>query len=79
MAIRDEKMLQETIGQELMADWLADVFKIDQRALRRASLAAGRADRSPPPFSLPVGDGCRAHASTARAGRSAVTTGSCLS
>jgi pimeloyl-ACP methyl ester carboxylesterase len=28
-----------TIGQELMADWLADVFKIDQRALRRASLA----------------------------------------
>ena len=39
MAIRDEKMLQETIGQALMADWLADVFKIDQRALRRASLA----------------------------------------
>ncbi len=27
-----------TIGQELMADWLADVFKIDQRALLRASL-----------------------------------------
>ena len=27
-----------TIGQELMADWLADVFKIDQRALRRAAL-----------------------------------------
>jgi len=26
-----------TIGQELMADWLADVFKIDQRALLRTS------------------------------------------
>ena len=22
-----------TIGQEILADWLADVFKIDQRAL----------------------------------------------
>ncbi|HEV8439298.1 MAG TPA: alpha/beta hydrolase [Methylomirabilota bacterium] len=27
-----------TIGQELMADWLADVFKIDQRALAAKSL-----------------------------------------
>ena len=27
-----------TIGQELMADWLADVFKIDQRALAKKSL-----------------------------------------
>jgi hypothetical protein len=26
-----------TIGQELMADWLADVFGIDQRALLSAS------------------------------------------
>jgi hypothetical protein len=26
-----------TIGQELMADWLADVFKIDQRTLLRSS------------------------------------------
>ena len=28
-----------TIGQELMADWLADVFGIDQRALRARALA----------------------------------------
>jgi dienelactone hydrolase len=28
-----------TIGQELMADWLADVFKIDQRALAKQSLS----------------------------------------
>jgi dienelactone hydrolase len=27
-----------TIGQELMADWLADVFRIDQRALRTRAL-----------------------------------------
>ena len=27
-----------TIGQELMADWLADVFKVDQRALAKKSL-----------------------------------------
>jgi len=27
-----------TIGQELMADWLADVFRIDQRALARQAL-----------------------------------------
>ena len=27
-----------TIGQELMADWLADVFKIDQRALGKLAL-----------------------------------------
>jgi pimeloyl-ACP methyl ester carboxylesterase len=27
-----------TIGQELMADWLADVFKIDQRTLMQTSL-----------------------------------------
>ena len=27
-----------TIGQELMADWLADVFKIDQRALLKTSM-----------------------------------------
>jgi pimeloyl-ACP methyl ester carboxylesterase len=27
-----------TIGQELMADWLADVFRIDQRALLQRSL-----------------------------------------
>jgi len=27
-----------TIGQELMADWLADVFGIDQRELMKRSL-----------------------------------------
>ena len=27
-----------TIGQELMADWLADVFRVDQRELRRLAL-----------------------------------------
>jgi dienelactone hydrolase len=27
-----------TIGQELMADWLADVFKIDERELRKKAL-----------------------------------------
>ncbi len=27
-----------TIGQELMGDWLADVFKIDQRTLMQKSL-----------------------------------------
>lgn len=27
-----------TIGQELMADWLADLFKIDQRALRKSMI-----------------------------------------
>ena len=27
-----------TIGQEYMADWLVDVFAIDERALRRRTL-----------------------------------------
>jgi len=29
-----------TIGQELMADWLADVFKIDERELRKKAMGS---------------------------------------
>ncbi|MBI1727277.1 MAG: hypothetical protein HYR50_08400, partial [Candidatus Rokubacteria bacterium] len=34
-----KSFLKRLSGQELMADWLADVFGIDQRALMKRSLS----------------------------------------